>query len=46
MPVEIDSEDEYDKADPIDNADLKESMTELNESIREQDELLERYDKK
>ena len=46
MPVEIDSEDEYDKADLIDNVDLKESMTELNESIREQDELLERYDKK
>ena len=32
----IDFEDEYDKADPIDDADLDESITILNESIREQ----------
>ena len=38
-PDEIDFEDEYDKADPIDDADLDESMTILNESIREQEEL-------
>ena len=38
-PDEIDFEDEYDKADPIDDADLDESMTILNESIREQKEL-------
>ena len=36
---EIDFEDQYDKADPIDDADLDESMTILNESIREQEEL-------
>ena len=30
---EIDFEDEYCKADPIDDADLNESMTALNESI-------------
>ena len=38
-PDEIDFEDEYDKADPIDDADLDTSMNELNESIREQEEL-------
>ena len=38
-PDEIDFEDEYDKADPIDDADLDESMTILNESKREQEEL-------
>ena len=38
-PDEIDFEDQYDKADPIDDADLNESMTILNESIREQEEL-------
>ena len=38
-PDEIDFEDQYDKADPIDDADLDESMTILNESIREQEEL-------
>ena len=37
-PDEIDFEDEYDKADPIDDADLDESITILNESIREQEE--------
>ena len=30
---EIDFEDEYDNVDPIDDADLNESMTKLNESI-------------
>ena len=39
---EIDFEDQYDKADPIDDADLDESMTILNESIREQEELKSR----
>ena len=36
---EIDFEDQYDKADPIDDADLDVSMTLLNESIRVQEEL-------
>ena len=36
---EIDFEDEYDKADPIDDADLDESINELNRSIREQEDL-------
>ena len=35
----IDFEDEYDKADPIDYANLDESINELNRSIREQEEL-------
>ena len=39
---EIDFEDQYDKADPIDDADLDASMTLLNESIRVQEELQER----
>ena len=38
-PDEIDFEDQYDKADPIDDADLDASMNELNRSIREQEEL-------
>ena len=38
-PDEIDFEDQYDKADPIDDADLDESMTISNESIRVQEEL-------
>ena len=38
-PDEIDFEDQYNKADPIDDADLDESMNELNRSIREQEEL-------
>ena len=38
-PDEIDFEDQYDKADPIDDADLGEAMTILNESMREQEEL-------
>ena len=41
-PDEIELEDEYDKADPIDDADLDTSMNELNKSIREQEELRER----
>ena len=38
-PDEIDFEDQHDKLDPIDDADLDTSMTILNESIREQEEL-------
>ena len=38
-PDEIDFEDQYDKADPIDDANLDESMNKLNRSIREQEEL-------
>ena len=40
---EIDFEDQYDKADPIDDADLDTSMTLLNELIREQEELQETF---
>ena len=36
---EIDFEDEYDKADTIEDDNLNESMNELNKSIREQEEL-------
>ena len=36
---EIDFENEYDKADPIDDANLDESINELNRWIREQEEL-------
>ena len=39
---EIDFEDQYDKADPIDDADLDTSMNELNKSIQEQEELEKR----
>ena len=42
-PDEIDFEDQYDKADPIDDADLDESMTILNKSIREQEKLESRF---
>ena len=38
-PDEIDFEDLYDKLDLIDDADLDTSMNELNESMREQEEL-------
>ena len=38
-PDEIDFEDQYDKVDPIDDADLDTYMNILNESIREQEEL-------
>ena len=41
-PDERDFEDHYDKADPIDDADLDTSMNILNESIREEEELRER----
>ena len=41
-PDEIDFEDQYDKADPIDDADLDTSMNELNKSIREQKKLEKR----
>ena len=42
-PDEIDFEDEYDKADPIDDDNLDESMNELNRSIREQEKLERRF---
>ena len=35
----IDFEDEYDKADPIDDVNLDKSINELNRSIREQEAL-------
>ena len=38
-PDEIDFEDQYDKVDPIDDADQDTSLNILNESIREQEEL-------
>ena len=38
-PDEIDFEDEYDKTDHIDDANLDELINELNKSIREQEEL-------
>ena len=38
-PDGIDFEDQYDKADPIDDANLDELINELNESIQEQEEL-------
>ena len=41
-PDEIDFEDQDDKADPIDDANPDELINELNESIREQEELRER----
>ena len=36
-PDEIDFEDQYDKADPIDDVNFNESINELNRSIREQE---------
>ena len=39
---EIDFEDQYDKADPTDDANLDESINELNRLIREQEELQEK----
>ena len=39
VPDEIDFEDQYDKADPIDDDSLNESINELNRLIREQEEL-------
>ena len=41
-PDEIDFEDEYDKADPIDDDNFEESINELNKSIQEQEELREK----
>ena len=41
-PDEIDFEDEYDKADPVDDDNLDESINELNKSIQEQEELREK----
>ena len=41
-PDEIDFEDQYDKADPIDDDNLDESINELNKSIQEQKELREK----
>ena len=38
----MDFEDQYDKADPIDDFKLDESINELNRSIREQEELQEK----
>ena len=38
-PDEIDFEDQYDKVDPIDDDSLDESITILNKSIREREEL-------
>ena len=38
-PDEIDFEDQYDKVDPIDDDSLDKSITILNKSIREQEEL-------
>ena len=38
-PNEIDFEDRYNKADPIDDANLVESINELNRLIQEQVEL-------
>ena len=39
VPDEIDFEDQYDKADPIDDSNLDELINEMNRSIREQEEL-------
>ena len=41
-PDEIDFEDQYNKVNPIDDANLDESINELNRSIREQKELQEK----
>ena len=38
-PDELDFEGEYDKTDPIDDDNLDESITELNRSILEQEDL-------
>ena len=42
-PDEIDFEVQYDKADPIDDDNLDESINELNRSIREQEKLERRF---
>ena len=41
-PDEIDFEDEYDKADPIDDSNLEELINEMNKSIQEQKKLEKR----
>ena len=41
-PDEIDFEDEYDKADPIDDSNLDELINEMNKSIQEQKKLEKR----
>ena len=41
-PDEIDFEDQYDKADPIDDSNLNELINEMNRSIRKWEELKER----
>ena len=41
-PDEIDFEDQYDKGDTIDDANLEELINELNKSIQEQEELEKR----
>ena len=41
-PDEIDFEDQYDKADPIDDSNLDELINEMNRSIREREELKEK----
>ena len=41
-PDKIDFEDQYDKADPIDDANLDETINELNRSLREWKELEKR----
>ena len=38
-PDEIDFEDQYDEADPIDDANINELINELNKSVLEQEEL-------
>ena len=42
---EIDFEDQYNKVDPIDDEDPDASMTILNKSIREQEELESRVNR-
>ena len=44
-PDEIDFEDQYDKTDPIDDADLDTSINELNELIREEEKLREKLNR-
>ena len=44
-PDEIDFEDEYDKADTIDDDNLDESINELNKFIQEQEELREKLNR-
>ena len=41
-PDEIDFEDQYHKVDPIDDVSIDKSINELNELIREQEELEKR----